>query len=98
LPESTLAVRSWPIPANTKFELRRTKLDDNSYLMARYGDYLLYKPPVQGNTTLLWFGPFALLLAGAGVWFILSRRRDSAATRAISAEDEAKAKSMLDNG
>jgi cytochrome c-type biogenesis protein CcmH len=70
-----------------------------AYLVARYGDFVLYKPPVQGNTTLLWFGPFALLLAGAGVWWMLTRRRATAvAADAISAEDEQKAKSLLDNG
>lgn len=70
-----------------------------AYLVARYGDFVLYKPPVQGNTTLLWFGPFALLLAGAGVWWMLTRRRAAAvAANTISAEDEQKAKSLLDNG
>ena len=70
-----------------------------AYLVARYGDFVLYKPPVQGNTTLLWFGPFALLLGGAGVWWMLSRRRAvPAAADAISAVDEEKAKTLLDNG
>lgn len=69
------------------------------YLVARYGDFVLYKPPVQGNTTLLWFGPFALLLGGAGVWWLLSRRRSTPqASDALSTEDEQKAKSLLDNG
>ena len=70
-----------------------------AYLVARYGDFVLYKPPMQGNTTLLWFGPFALLAGGAGVWWLLSRRRSAPrAGDALSAEDEQKAKSMLDNG
>mgnify|MGYP001191315372 CR=1 FL=1 len=69
------------------------------YLVARYGDFVLYKPPVQGNTTLLWFGPFALLLGGAGVWWLLSRKRSLAhAEAALSPDDEQKAKSLLDNG
>jgi cytochrome c-type biogenesis protein CcmH len=70
-----------------------------AYLVARYGDFVLYKPPVQGNTTLLWFGPFVLLLAGGGVWWMLIRRRAATvAANTISAEDEEKAKSLLDNG
>lgn len=69
------------------------------YLVARYGDFVLYKPPVQGNTTLLWFGPFGLLLGGAGVWWLLSRKRSAArAGEALSADDEQKAKSLLDKG
>ena len=77
----------------------KSDADIKSYLVARYGDFVLYKPPMQGNTTLLWFGPFALLVGGAGVWWMLSRRRvKPEAADAISAEDEEKAKSLLDNG
>ena len=72
--------------------------DIKSYLVARYGDYVLYKPPVQGNTTVLWFGPFGLLLAGAGVWWLLGRRRAAmVSANSISAEDERKAKALLEN-
>ena len=72
--------------------------DIKNYLIARYGDYVLYKPPVQGNTTLLWFGPFALLLAGAGVWWLVGRRRAAmVSANSISAEDEQKAKALLEN-
>jgi len=68
-----------------------------TYLVARYGDFVLYNPPVQGNTTLLWFGPFALLLGGAGVWWALTRKRTAqVADEAISTEDQEKAKSLLD--
>src|SRR5207237_8466057 len=35
-----------------------------SYLVARYGDFVLYKPPIKATSALLWLGPFALLLAG----------------------------------
>ena len=45
------------------------------FMVARYGDFVLYKPPLQSNTVALWFGPFALLLIAlvAGVWIV--RRR-----------------------
>ena len=35
-----------------------------SYMVDRYGDFVLYRPPVKGNTWLLWVGPFVLLLGG----------------------------------
>jgi cytochrome c-type biogenesis protein CcmH len=38
------------------------------YMVDRYGDFVLFKPPVQANTWLLWFGPFVLLLFGALIW------------------------------
>ena len=34
------------------------------YMVARYGDFVLYRPPVKGSTLMLWFGPFLLLVAG----------------------------------
>lgn len=37
------------------------------YLVSRYGDFILMKPPVEPNTWLLWFGPAAVLLIGGGI-------------------------------
>lgn len=34
------------------------------YMVQRYGDFVLYRPPLQTTTALLWFGPFLLLIAG----------------------------------
>jgi cytochrome c-type biogenesis protein CcmH len=44
------------------------------FMVARYGDFVLYRPPVQSNTALLWFGPFGLLGAGALIWWLVQRR------------------------
>src|SRR5205807_10485966 len=41
-----------------------------AYLTDRYGDFVLYKPPVKSTTYLLWFGPFVLLFAGIGVLYL----------------------------
>jgi cytochrome c-type biogenesis protein CcmH len=47
-----------------------------AYLVARYGDFILMKPPVERETYLLWFAPFGFLLAGgAVVWLVASRAR-----------------------
>lgn len=43
------------------------------YLVARYGDFVLYKPPVKGSTFLLWFGPSLMLLIGFGILFVTVR-------------------------
>jgi cytochrome c-type biogenesis protein CcmH len=45
------------------------------YLVARYGDFVLYDPPMKKSTVLLWYGPFALLLVGIGVLFYQLRKR-----------------------
>jgi cytochrome c-type biogenesis protein CcmH len=52
----------------------KTDADIKTFLVQRYGDFVLYKPPVQNNTALLWGGPFALLLAGGVAWRIAQRR------------------------
>lgn len=46
------------------------------YLVDRYSDFVLYDPPLQSNTLLLWFGPLLILLAGAVVVVINIRRRN----------------------
>ncbi len=64
------------------FDLMRQGKSDaqiKDYLVARYSDFVLYDPPVQGNTLLLWFGPLLILLAGAGVVVLTVRRRSRAA-------------------
>ena len=46
-----------------------------SYMVERYGDFVLYRPPVKTMTLLLWFGPLALLLGGLFVLFTYLRHR-----------------------
>lgn len=46
------------------------------FLVSRYGDYVLMKPPVQGNTIVLWAAPIAIFVAAsAGAWAYLSNMR-----------------------
>ena len=45
------------------------------YLVARYGDFVLYRPPLKSSTWLLWLGPFVLLVLALTVVVKLSRRR-----------------------
>ena len=45
------------------------------FLVARYGEFVLYKPRIEPSTWLLWLGPLALLLVGAGVVVVLIRKR-----------------------
>lgn len=52
------------------------------FLVARYGDFVLYKPPVKKSTFLLWFGPFLMLLIGfAIVFFMVRNNRKKPATQ-----------------
>ena len=66
------------------------------YLVARYGDFVLYKPPVKSYTVLLWFGPFALLLIGAGVLvYQLRKRRRTVQESELTPEAQQRAASLL---
>jgi len=67
------------------------------YLVSRYGDFVLYDPPVKKSTLVLWFGPFALLLAGAGTLIYQLRKRKSQVPDAeLSAADARRAASLLE--
>ena len=69
-------------------ELMRAGQSDaqiKDFLVQRYGEFVLYKPRVEGRTWLLWLGPAAILLAGAALVVVLVRRRP---TQAIPRNDE----------
>jgi cytochrome c-type biogenesis protein CcmH len=46
-----------------------------AYMTARYGDFVLYRPPLKESTALLWFGPALLMVAGLAVLVVVLRRR-----------------------
>jgi cytochrome c-type biogenesis protein CcmH len=65
------------------------------YLVSRYGDFVRYKPPFNPATSLLWLGPFGLLLAGGVGLFVMLRRRQKMTTDAPLSADEARKVSEL---
>jgi len=70
------------------------------YLVARYGDFVLYKPPVNAKTLVLWYGPIVLLVIGFAVLaFILIRRRrasDKPASNTLSEAERERLATLLD--
>jgi len=68
------------------------------YLVSRYGDFVLYEPPFKSYTLLLWLGPFALLLIGAGVLVFQLRKRRAAAgdESALTPEAAQRAAALLE--
>jgi cytochrome c-type biogenesis protein CcmH len=66
-------------------EQGKTDAEVKAFLRARYGDFVLYKPPVDPKTYLLWFGPFGLLLIGAASGWMITRRRHAAKAPPLTA-------------
>ena len=77
----SLADSSAPLAEDLRREVRTLAVSGKNdaqikeFLVARYGDFVLYDPPVKRITWLLWFGPFVGLAAGAAVWWLVARRR-----------------------
>jgi len=66
------------------------------FLTQRYGDFVLYKPPVKSTTYLLWFGPFVLLLMGLAVLYrYLKRRRELIHDKPLTADERNRAEDIL---
>ena len=70
------------------------------YLVARYGDYVLLRPPMKPGTVLLWFGPFLALFLGVGVVLYFARRGSYEADQAaapLSAEERTRLSRLIEN-
>lgn len=65
------------------------------FMVARYGDFVRYRPPVKGTTLLLWAGPGVLLLIGLTVLVRYLRRRNEAISDAALTPEELKAAEKL---
>jgi len=70
-----------------------------AFVRARYGDFVMLKPPVTTATVLLWLGPaLILLLAGIGVLIFIRRRKQAPATPAPLTKEERKRLDALQGG
>ena len=66
------------------------------FLVSKYGDFVLFDPPMKKDTLLLWYGPFALLLIGLiGLVIQLRKRKTQIPEAALSAEDAQRAAALL---
>ncbi|MBT8558910.1 cytochrome c-type biogenesis protein CcmH [Polynucleobacter paneuropaeus] len=66
------------------------------YMVDRYGDFVLYRPPVKPITWLLWLGPFTILVVGIiGLLMYLRRRNTSMDSRTLSDDENRRLDALL---
>ena len=98
----TLADSHADLAADLRQEIRELMQKGQSdeevkrYLVARYGDFVLYRPPLKSTTWLLWFGPAVLLVGGlATLYLVLLRRRRLLAAEPLNEDQEKRALALL---
>jgi cytochrome c-type biogenesis protein CcmH len=97
----TIAESNAPLAVDLRNQIREQLAAGKSegevvdFMVARYGDFVLYRPPLKATTILLWAGPFIFLIAGFYFLLHFIRRRQVPAPR-LSAEDRARAAKLLE--
>lgn len=98
----TLADSQAPLAEDLRREIREQikagKSDQEilAYATQRYGDFVLYNPPVKATTYLLWFGPFVLLISGTVLLYrYVKRRRELIEAQPLTVEERRRAEKLL---
>lgn len=97
----TLADSNAPLAVDLRNQIReqlaagRSEGEVLDFLVARYGDFVLYRPPFKSTTALLWAGPFLFLVFGAWALVRLVRRRRVAGPE-LSPAERAQAAKLLE--
>ena len=97
----TLADSNAPLAVDLRNQIReqlaagKSERDVVDFMVARYGDFVLYRPPLKATTVLLWTGPFIFLVAG---FYLLLRyiRRRRIPEPALSQAERARAAKLLE--
>jgi cytochrome c-type biogenesis protein CcmH len=97
----TIADSSAPLAVDLRNQIReqlaagKSERDVVDFMVERYGDFVLYRPPLKASTVLLWTGPFAFLVVGFYLLIRFLRRRQVPAPRLSDAE-RARAAKLLE--
>jgi cytochrome c-type biogenesis protein CcmH len=101
----TLADSNAPLAEDLRREVRemiaRNMSDQEiiDFLVSRYGDFVLYRPPLKATTSLLWLGPFVLVVAGAvALVTALRRRSQKVAAVTMTEEEHRRVEQLLSQG
>jgi cytochrome c-type biogenesis protein CcmH len=94
----TIADSQAPLAVDLRNQIREqlksgaSEREVKDYMVARYGDFVLYRPPLKARTLALWLGPFVLLALGLWMFFRLVARRRVPEPQLSEAERERAAK------
>jgi cytochrome c-type biogenesis protein CcmH len=100
----TLAESNAPLAEDLRNQVREKMRQGRSdkevvdFLVERYGDFVLYRPPLKTTTVLLWFGPPMLLAVGFAVLLRRVRRRRQADDTGTTDADRRRAAELLAGG
>jgi cytochrome c-type biogenesis protein CcmH len=99
----TIADSNAPLALDLRNQIRgqvaQGRSDDQirAYMVERYGDFVLYKPPFKATTAALWLGPVLLLMAGVVVFaFVVARRRATQAAPGPKPERRVEIEALLE--
>ena len=99
----TIVESNAPLAVDLRNQIReqlkagRSAAEIKDYMVARYGDFVLYRPPLKATTVLLWTGPLLLFLAGLVVMLRKIRQR-RAETAPLTREEQEAAARLLAGG
>jgi len=97
----TLAESNAPLAVDLRNQVRsqlaagKSEKEVVDFMVARYGDFVLYRPPLKAKTVALWAGPFVFLLAGFA-WLARVLRRRRAPAPQLGEADRARAAKLLE--
>ena len=99
----TIADSNADLALDLRREVRNMLVDGKSddeiktFMLERYGDFVLYRPPVKSSTVPLWIGPFVLLAIGLVVVVVIVRRRGRQAQPQMDRQDAERARRLLED-
>jgi cytochrome c-type biogenesis protein CcmH len=98
----TIADSNAPLAVDLRNQIRaqiaQGRSDDEirAYMVDRYGDFVLYNPPMRATTVLLWAGPFMLIALGLGIFLRVIRRRPPAAASPVGEAQRGEIEALLE--
>ena len=96
----TLADSNAPLAVDLRNQIREqlakgaSEGEVRDFMVARYGDFVLYRPPLKASTIALWAGPFVFLILGA--WLLLRVARRRSAAPQLSEAERSRAAKLLE--